>query len=214
MKKIALGILALIAVAVLAVLGLASTKPDHIHVERTVEIAATAADMAPFAEDLRKVQMWSPWNEKDPTLVPTYSDPSTGVGATYSWKGNDQVGEGSMTTTSSVPGKVVHHLHFIAPFEGQADATIAYEEAGDGLTVVWSYDDPAALFMTKVMTVFVDMDDMLGPDYEKGLKKLKPLVEAAAAERMAAEKAAADKAAAEATAAAEGAEDGETPAPE
>ena len=196
MKKIVLGLVGLVAVAILGVLVMAMMQPDHIHMERTVQIAATAADMAPFAEDLKKVNEWSPWVGKDPNAAQSYTENTTGVGATYSWKGNDEVGEGNMAVKSAVPGKVVHHLTFIAPFQAEADAAIAWEEAGDGVSVVWTYDDPAPTFMSKVMTVFVDMDTMLGPDYEKGLQNLKPLVESAAAERMAAEKAAAEAAAA------------------
>jgi hypothetical protein len=202
MKKAILGLVAVIVVLVVGVVAAAMMQPDKIHLERQITIAdATAADMAPFAEDLKKVNEWSPWVGMDPNAAMTYSEKTSGVGASYSWKGNDQVGEGKMEVTTSEPGKVVHHLTFVAPFEGQADATIAYEEKDGGVVVTWSYDDPAPIFMTKVMSVFMSMESMLGPEYEKGLQSLKPLVEAAAAARVAAEKAAAEKAAAEKAAA-------------
>jgi hypothetical protein len=195
MKKIVLGLLGLIAAVILAVLGMATTQPDHIHLERSVAIAAASADVAPFAEDLELVNEWSPWDEKDPNLERSYSESTSGVGAWYAWKGNADVGSGKMTVTTSEPGKVVHHLEFIEPFAGVADSTITWSEGGDGVTATWAFDQEAD-FPTKVMTVFMNMEDMIGPDYDKGLAMLKPLAEKAAQERMAAEKAAAEQAAA------------------
>jgi hypothetical protein len=205
MKKIILALLALIVVALLAVVALASGKPDIVHVERSVTASATAADVALYADDLTKVNEWSPWEKRDPNLKKGYSDVTHGVGAWYSWEGNEDVGSGKQTVTVSEPGKVVHRLEFFEPFAGEADATLSWREDGDGVAITWAYDQDAD-FGTKVMTVFMDMDDMLGPDFAEGLSMLKPLVESAANERVAAENAA--RAAAEAAQKAE-AEDAE-----
>ena len=182
MKKAAIGVLVVLLLVIGGVLGMASTQPDAIHVERSITITALAVDMAPFAEDLSKVNAWSPWEEKDPNVQKSYSEAMTGVGAWYAWEGNEEVGRGKQTITSQEPGKVTHRLEFFEPFESQADATIAYAMEDGTLNVTWSFDQ-AADFPTKVMTVFMDMDEMLGPDFEKGLGMLKPLVEAAAAAR-------------------------------
>lgn len=199
MKKVALGILLCGLVCVGAMLGMALSQPDHVHVERSITIDASAADMAPFAEDLRKVTAWSPWEGKDPNLTQTWSDSTTGVGAWYAWDGNEDVGSGKQTITSIEPGKVVHRLEFFEPFSGLADATIMYAMGDKALDVTWAYDQEAD-FGTKAMTVFMDMDDMLGPDFEKGLAQLAPLVAAAAAARIEAEQTAAAEEAARAEA--------------
>lgn len=183
MKKAAIGILVVLLLAIGGLLGMASTQPDAIHVERSITITALAVDMAPFAEDLEKVNLWSPWEEKDPNVQKSYSDSKSGVGAWYAWEGNEDVGRGKQTITSTEPGKVVHRLEFYEPFEDQADATITYAMVDGTLNVTWSFDQEAG-FSTKVMTVFMDMDEMLGPDFDKGLGMLKPLVEAAAASRI------------------------------
>jgi hypothetical protein len=202
MKKAALALAAIVALAVVGVLGMAMTAPDVITLERSITVAATTADIVPFATDLKNINAWSPWDEKDPNLIREYSDPSSGVGATYHWTGNDEVGEGTMTLTSITDGRAVMELHFLAPFDAKAEAVITWAAQGDGTNVTWGFNQKADL-MTKVMTVFVSFEDMLGPDYELGLAKLKPLVEAAAIERVAAEKAAAQTAAAAAATAAE-----------
>lgn len=200
MKKGLMGLGGLLAVVVLGVAGMASTKPDTVHLERSVTVDALAQDVAPLANDLRLVNTWSPWLEKDPALSQSYSDATTGVGAWYAWSGNDEVGEGKMTVTEAVPGKVVHHLEFFAPWAGEADSDITWSEDGGSTTITWGFDQPAD-FGTKVMQVFMSFEDMLGADYDRGVANLKTLAEQAAKERVAAAEAAL-LAAAEAAAAA------------
>lgn len=179
-KKIVAGIVGVGGLAIVGLLAAITMQPNHIHLERQVVINATSADMLPFARDLAKVNAWSPWDGKDPTLKRTFSDPTDGVGAWYAWDGNDEVGAGKQTITLEEPNKVVHALEFYRPFEGNADATISWTEANNQVTVVWAFDQEAD-FPTKAMTLFMSFDDMLGPDYELGMKQLKPLVEEAAA---------------------------------
>jgi hypothetical protein len=202
MKKILLGLLAVVGLAVLAVVGLAASKPDAIHVERSTTVTATAADVHPFADDFTLFTTWIPWTALDPSQKTAYSDPPRGVGAWYTWEGNDQVGKGKMTLLSSAPEETVHELEFIEPFPSKAEASVLVADAGEGkVKITWAFNQQAD-FGTKVMTVFMDMDSMLGADFEKGLANLGPLVEKAAAERVAAEQKAAQEAAAAAEAAA------------
>ncbi len=176
-----------------------SGQPDVTHLERSVTVTASGADVAAFTTDLKKVDEWSPWTGKDPNLVQEYSETTAGVGAWNTWSGNDDVGSGKMTLASIEDGKVVTDLAFYTPFEGEATATISWTTEGDQTAVTWAYDADADMMM-KVMQVFMDMEQMLGPDYEKGLSMLKPLVEQAAKDRLAAEEAAKLAAAAEAAA--------------
>ncbi len=196
-KKIIAGVGGVVALGVVGLVAAISMQPGHIHLEREVVVQATASDMAPFAGDLKRVNAWSPWEGKDPDLKREFSEKTTGVGAWYSWDGNDDVGAGKQTIIAEEPGKVVHSLEFYRPFEGQAEATISWSEQDNGLAVVWAFDQDAD-FPTKAMTLFMSFEDMLGPDYEKGLTKLQPIVETAAkvavSEKIAAEAKAAKEA--------------------
>jgi hypothetical protein len=107
------------------------------------------------------------------------------------------VGKGRMDLTLQEHGKVTHHLTFIEPFAAEADAHILWEVEGDGLEVTWTYDADND-FMGKVMSLFLDMDELLGPDYEQGLENLKGNVEKDAQTRIAKEKRAAERAAVDA----------------
>lgn len=206
MKKILLVIVVLIAVVILGFLAVAAMQPDEIHVERSATIEATPAQVFPHVSDLREFVEWSPWSDLDPNQTSEFSDPSSGVGAWYSWSGNKDVGVGTMTILEVVQDrKVVEELAFVEPWESKGTVALILEPAGEGTRVTWTFDENAG-FMMKLMGLFMSMDEMLGADYEKGLATLKQVVEAEA-EAQAAEQRAVQEAAA-ATAGAEAGTDG------
>jgi len=180
-KKIALGVAGVFGLLVLIILIIAATKPDQIHVERSLVMRGTPAHVFPYANDFRKFTSWIPWVELDPEQKMEFSEPSAGVGAWYSWSGNEDVGSGRMELLSVAPDKVVHQLHFKEPFESLAESSVIMKPVGeDQVEVTWAFDQQAD-FGTKIMCVFMDFDAMVGPDFEKGLRRLQPLVEADAA---------------------------------
>ncbi len=187
MNQILLGVAGVVGLAVVGVLGLAASKPASLSFERTIHIDAAPADVTPYMEDLRLVNAWSPWNERDPNLTQTWSESTVGVGAWYAWDGNGDVGAGKQSTTASEPGRVTHHLEFLRPFADEADATLRWEADGEGTEVGWTFQKDTSAFSAKLLMVFMDLEAMIGPDYDKGLAKLKPMVEEAAAARIAAE---------------------------
>jgi uncharacterized protein YndB with AHSA1/START domain len=174
--KLVAGVLALAALIVLA---LALRKPATFHVERRVVVAAPAAKVFPYLEDPRKTLEWSPWEKKDPAIKKSFSGAAKGVGAVYAWEGNKEVGSGVLTITAVEPDKsVAMDLDFKTPMEGHSVATYALSPAAAGGTEVsWSIEGPNS-FVSKVMCVFMDMDKMIGGEFEKGLAELKRVVEA------------------------------------
>jgi hypothetical protein len=85
----------------------------------------------------------------------------------------------------------------IAPWESQATTGYALSQVDGRPQVLWFYDQDAD-FGTKMMTLFMDMDTMLGPDFEQGLTSLTALGEQAKTDRVAAEQAAVEQAKADA----------------
>lgn len=217
------GVVALGAVAAGAVGLMASQQPDTVTVSRSVVIDASRADVHPMLDDYHAFAAWNPWSKKDPDIVKTISDPPTGVGASYEWSGNDDVGVGAMKTLTVTDDQITQSLHFKEPMESKATVTYDLASEGTSTRVSWTMDMPNN-FMLKVMTAVgvVNMDDALGPDFEDGLASLKTMAEDAAKERIAAETKAAEEAAAAEAAAAMAAEGegegeaagGEAPAPE
>ena len=127
--------------------------------------------------DMHRFPEWSPWQELDPAMKITHEGPPTGVGAKYTWVGNKDVGEGRMTITESTPNtSVVQKLEFIKPWTSTCDVHLTIAPEGDGSKVTWAMDGNNDT-MSKVMGLFMNMDQMVGKDFEKGLGKLKTLTE-------------------------------------
>ncbi len=186
-KKLLIG--AFIAFDTVVVLGVIAIvlQPDVMHVERSVVVQATPADVFPLANDYREWGKWDPWRAKDPDQKTTISDPPVGVGAWTAWEGDENVGKGKMTITESVENvRVVQDLEFFEPWQSKAVATVALTPEGAGTKVTWSFDSQND-FMGKAMGLVMDMEAMLAPDFEKGLVSLKAHGEAAATARLAAE---------------------------
>jgi uncharacterized protein YndB with AHSA1/START domain len=168
-----IGIFVLQAVVLL----LAWRKPDTFRVERSIAIDAPAEKVFPFINDLALWDRWSPWAGKDPNMKTTLSAPAAGVGAYQEWDGDRNVGSGRMEITASEPTRrVVYALTFLKPFKATNQAVFAIEGEGP-VTVRWTMTGPAPL-MSKVMDLLMNMDRMIGKDFEQGLAKLKQLAEA------------------------------------
>lgn len=178
-------VLAAVAVLLLALGGLVAfvqSRPSTLHIERSATYAAAPQDVYAYTNDFKRFLEWNPWTELEPDAKVTLSDPPAGVGASYAWQG-DETGSGRMTITESVPNeKVVSDLAFVEPFEAEARITMAMTPDGDKTRLVWAYDAELG-FPEKAMGLLVDMDAMLGKDFEKGLSNLGPKVEAAARTR-------------------------------
>ena len=169
MLTILLGVVGLLALVVVVVLGIASTKPNTVHYERSAVLSAPADVIHGLVNDFRAWEPWSPWEKLDPGVQRTYGGATSGVGATYHWLGNKNVGEGKMTIVESVPGKLVRiRLEFIKPFAATNEANFILSPAGGGTNVRWTMDGEN-LFVGKVMSIFINMDKMIGANFEKGL---------------------------------------------
>ncbi len=170
-----------IALAIAVVLILATTKPDTFRVQRVATIKAPAESIFSQINDFHRWGGWSPWENRDPAMKRTFSGAESGKGAVYAWDGNKNVGSGRMEIVdTSVPSKIVIKLDFFKPFEGHNTAEFTMLPQGDatniGTTVTWAMFGPAP-FMSKLMQVFMNMDNMIGKDFETGLSNLKKLTE-------------------------------------
>jgi len=176
-KKIALGVVAVLAVFVLGVLGLAATKPDTFVVERSTTVKASPETVYALLSDFRQWQNWSPYDQLDPAMTRTYEGAPSGLGAVYSWNGNEKAGKGRMEITEAVaPSKVVIKLDFLVPFEAHNVAEFTLTPEGDAQKLTWKMSGPQP-FATKIICVFMDMDALIGKDFEAGLATLKTLAE-------------------------------------
>jgi Polyketide cyclase / dehydrase and lipid transport len=167
------GLAVLAAIAVLLVY--ASTRPNEFRVERRLRMAAPADKLWPLISELRAFNRWNPYELKDPQIKGSYSGPATGVGSRYAWQ-SDIVGVGSLEITGQQQGQAMQmKLDFVKPFEAHNQAEFRLTPQPDGGTEVsWVMHGPNTL-IGKVMGVFIDMDKMVGSDFEQGLRNLQQL---------------------------------------
>jgi hypothetical protein len=166
-----------LAVAIAIVLILAATKPDSFSVEREIDIAAPADRIFPRINDFHQWVSWSPWENKDPAMKRSYDGPASGKGAVYGWEGNKNVGSGRMEILEAqAPSKILIKLDFLKPFEAHNTAEFTMLPQGASTRLIWVMRGPAP-FMSKLMQVFMNLDRMIGKDFEAGLANLKKLAE-------------------------------------
>ena len=166
-----------LAIAIAIILILAATKPDTFRVQRAATVKAPLEKIFPLINDFHQWGTWSPYENKDPAMTRSYSGAAAGKGAVYAWEGNKNVGSGRMEILdSSAPTKIVIKLDFFTPFEGHNTAEFTMLPQGDATNLTWLMHGPAP-FMSKLMQVFMNIDNMVGKDFEVGLANLKRLTE-------------------------------------
>ena len=153
---------------------------DEYVVERRMRIEAPVTAVFERVVDLQRWQSWSPWEDLDDALERTYEGPSGGVGQRYAWSGNRQAGKGSMQITEVVAGeRVAADLVFEKPFRSRSRMAFTFSPDGDATDVTWRLVGPRTV-MVRVMGLFRSMDALIGPDFEKGLDRLREECESAA----------------------------------
>jgi hypothetical protein len=167
----------ILAIAIAIVLLLALTKPNTFAVQRAISIKAPAEKIFTLINDFHQWGTWSPYENKDLAMKRTYSGANSGKGAVYAWDGNNNVGSGRMEILdTSVPSKIVIKLDFFKPFEGHNTAEFTMLPQGDATYLTWLMHGPAP-FMSRLMQVFMNIDKMIGKDFEVGLANLKTITE-------------------------------------
>lgn len=201
LKNLLLGLVAILV----GFLGYVAMQPDHYEVVRTKVVPASPDTVYAIVSDFGRFPEWNPWRDADPNMKTELKGEAGKVGTVYSWKGNDEAGAGSMTITEVEPSKRVGiALKFEEPFPSEATTGWVLAPEKDGTEVSWTMSGENN-FVGKLFCVFMDMDAMIGKDFEKGLAKLH---EVAAAEQAKVDAAAAEPAAEAPETETEGTEEG------
>jgi Polyketide cyclase / dehydrase and lipid transport len=168
-------VLALIAIVLVVVVAL---QPSQYRVERTATIAAPAPVVFAQVNDFHNWEAWSPWAKIDPAMKQAYEGAAAGTGAIYRWAGNTEVGEGRMTISESRPSDLIRvSLEFLKPFASTATAEFIFKPQGDQTVVTWSMTG-GRNFMAKAVHLVLNIDRLIGEQFEKGLAQMKAVAEA------------------------------------
>jgi hypothetical protein len=163
-------IAALVAVAALA--AFVATREERFRIERSAELQAPPEVVFALIDDFHQWGRWSPWEKVDPAMQRSFEGPSSGVGASYAWRGNRDIGAGRMTILESRPGELVAiRLEFLEPFAATNEARFELVPSDGGTRVRWSMEGRNG-FVGKAISLLMDMDAMVGPQFEQGLADL------------------------------------------
>jgi hypothetical protein len=170
--------LAAVAAVIVVFLIVVALQPSDFRIERSATMRAPAPAAFAQVNDFQNWQAWSPWEKVDPALKRQYEGPKAGTGAVYAWQGNKDVGEGRMTIMESRPAEVVRiKLEFFKPFAATNTAEFSFKPAGaDTTAVTWSMAGQNT-FVSKAISLFIDMDRMVGGMFDQGLTQMKAIVE-------------------------------------
>lgn len=169
-------ILAVAIAAFVALVGYAATKPDTVRYARSARINAPPDRIAPLIVDFRNWPIWSPWEKRDPQLKRSYGGSPSGVGATYAWDGNRSIGSGRMEILEATPKHIRIKLDFITLFKASNTAEFTFTPQGSSTDIDWVMTAENRL-IGKVMSLFMDLDKMIGKDFESGLAGMKAAAE-------------------------------------
>lgn len=170
-------ILLVIVAAILMFTIFVATRPATYRVSRAIAIAAPPAVVYTQVADFRRWDAWSPWAKLDPAMKTAYTGPVAAPGSSYTWAGNDKVGEGRMTIVDAAPGgRVGIRLEFIKPFAATSSTVFSFVPGSGGTQTTWTMEGHNN-FVAKAFSVFNDMDKVIGADFEKGLAQLKTVAE-------------------------------------
>jgi len=174
-KKILIVLVVIVVILVVVIM----LQPATYQVERSTTINAPAAVVFAQVNDFHKWNAWSPWAKLDPSMKQTFEGAPAGTGAGYSWAGNKEVGEGRMTITDSHPSDLVKiKLEFLKPFAATSATDFTFTPQGNQTVVKWKMVGENN-FMAKAFHLVMNMDKMIGSDFEKGLAQMKAVAETA-----------------------------------
>lgn len=176
-KKIIISLLVIVGLFLVYV----ALQPSDMHISRELLIKSAPEVIFPYINNSKKANDWMPWAEIDPQAKMNYSGPEEGVGSTSNWDSSGQMGTGQAVVVESVPNQVVKtELTYTKPMVMSQLSTISLLPSGEGTVVRWEVTGKNK-FVGRLFCVFMNMDKVVGGQFEQGLSKLKAITEAPAA---------------------------------
>lgn len=178
-KKIILRTLFVLLAIVGVFCAIVAMQPADFTITRKATLAAPPEKVFNQVNDFSKWQAWSPWIKQYPDTKVTLEGTQSGQGAVYKWKG-DGAGEGVMTLTESKPHELVKiDLDFVKPMTAKNKTEFTFKpvgNAGGQTEVTWTMSG-SNNFLGKAFALVMNIDKMVGGDFESGLKNMKEIVE-------------------------------------
>ena len=173
LKKVIILLITLVSLILIIAL---FVKKDF-HVSRTVEVSVDNQEAFDYVRYLKNQEEFTVWTDSE--MKQTYTGEDGKVGSIHAWDSkNEDIGAGEQEIMKIEEGKRIDfELRFIRPWESTAGAYLSTESQEDGKTkVTWGFDGSTP-WPWNFFSLFMDIDAKLGPDLQKGLDKLKEILE-------------------------------------
>lgn len=168
-------ILFLLLIAIIGLSIYVAVQPNSFEITRSRTIKAPAAVIYDNIIDYKNWEAWSSWKEENPDIKMTLPEKTEGVGASYTWEEDGEVG--TLTTVNvDKPNRIEQKMQF-GGFPA-SDITWTFKPNGDGTTDVTrtiSGDDLPFLFKAYV-TFKGGMEEQIAPHFERELEKIDSIV--------------------------------------
>lgn len=170
-------IVIIVLIAIPFILGLFAKKEYTIHREVTINKPST--EVFDYVKYLKNQDSYNKWIMADPNMKKDYKGLDGTIGFVYAWDSEDNnVGKGEMEIKGITEGESINtEVRFEEPFEGVSDVNMSLQPVQDEQTKVdWTFDSEMGYPMN-AMLIFIDMNDVLGPDMQTSLDNLKKILE-------------------------------------
>jgi hypothetical protein len=178
LKKVLIALGSLVVLGIVAIGAAVAFTPTKCNVEREIVINKPKAEVFAYAKMLKNQNEWGPWFKKEPTMEQHFTGTDGTVGFISHWKGTEISGEGEQEIKKIVEGERLEtELRFTSPMESKADTYLTTEAAGENQTKVkWGFSSEMPRPFN-VMLLFIDMDELIGKDFQDGLGSMKAILE-------------------------------------
>ena len=167
-----------LAAVLILVIVLGLIAPKTYKVNRKISINKPINEVFEYLKFLKNQNAWSPWMRKDPNMKKNFSGTDGTSGFLSKWEGNKEVGSGEQEITRIVDNEIIESkLRFFKPYKSESDAYISVKASGEDVTEVnWGFSGNNK-FPMSIMMLFMNMDKMVGKEFEEGLSSLKSIME-------------------------------------
>jgi Polyketide cyclase / dehydrase and lipid transport. len=173
--KVLKGIILVLATILIALLVIAAFVSGDCQYEKSVSINAPVEKVWQNTNTLKAMDQWSPWNDLDPNMKKDWTGTTGQPGEKVCWDSkNEDAGKGcqEVTKVDAVNKRIDTNIKFLTPYESEAAAYVTVVPEGNGSKATWGFTSKIPYPFT-LMKLFMDLEEAIGKDYEKGLSRLK-----------------------------------------
>lgn len=150
--------------------------PKTYKVERNTFIKSNPEIIYSLVSNFQQWHLWVAWTkEVDSTVIFELNGPTAQVGASWKWNG-EILGKGEMILTELEPPRLVAYDLAFDEGKYRSKGKLVIESQADSVKVSW-FDEGDLGYNPISRYMGLLMDRMMGPDFEKGLAKLKTVAE-------------------------------------